>query len=150
MLHTSPVPGMASTPVYSATLSLCGDGPAVDPVVLVSPNCARNSRVSTCDVVPCTAKALKAHGAQHLVLIDSISPRRAPTAGRADEAEQMDRALSDPEVLDAARDVAARAGVPLETWIASVVPQQQSAAPGNRQAMPMIATDRDGSVRRLT
>ena len=29
----------------------------------------------------------------------------------------------DPEVLDAARDVAARAGVPLETWIASVVPQ---------------------------
>ena len=37
-----------------------------------------------------TCKALKAHGAQHLVLIDSISPRRAPTAGRADEAEQMD------------------------------------------------------------
>lgn len=39
-----------------------------------------------------TARALKAHGAQHLVLIDSISPRRAPTAGRATEAEQMDRA----------------------------------------------------------
>ncbi len=39
-----------------------------------------------------TAKALKAHGAQHMVLIDSISPRRAPTAGRADEAEQMDKA----------------------------------------------------------
>ena len=39
-----------------------------------------------------TARALKAHGAQHLVLIDSISPRRAPTAGRADEAEQMDKA----------------------------------------------------------
>jgi inosose dehydratase len=39
-----------------------------------------------------TAKALKAHGAQHLVLIDSISPRRAPTAGRASEAEQMDKA----------------------------------------------------------
>lgn len=38
-----------------------------------------------------TAKALKAHGAEHLVLIDSISPRRAPTAGRASEAEQMDR-----------------------------------------------------------
>lgn len=30
----------------------------------------------------------------------------------------------DPEVLEAARDVASRAGVPLETWIASVVPQQ--------------------------
>ncbi len=39
-----------------------------------------------------TARALKAHGAEHLVLIDSISPRRAPTAGRATEAEQMDKA----------------------------------------------------------
>ena len=39
-----------------------------------------------------TCKALVAHGAKQLVLIDSISPRRAPTAGRADEAEQMDNA----------------------------------------------------------
>jgi len=39
-----------------------------------------------------TCEALKAHGARHLVLIDSISPRRAPTAGRASEAEQMDKA----------------------------------------------------------
>ncbi|SFJ70704.1 TIM barrel protein [Jannaschia pohangensis] len=39
-----------------------------------------------------TCRALVAHGAQHLVLIDSISPRRAPTAGRATEAEQMDKA----------------------------------------------------------
>jgi len=39
-----------------------------------------------------TCRALSAHGARHLVLIDSISPRRAPTAGRADEAEQMDKA----------------------------------------------------------
>ena len=39
-----------------------------------------------------TCEALVAHGAKHLVLIDSISPRRAPTAGRADEAEQMDKA----------------------------------------------------------
>lgn len=39
-----------------------------------------------------TCKALQAHGAQHLVLIDSISPRRAPTAGRFSEAEQMDKA----------------------------------------------------------
>ena len=30
-----------------------------------------------------TCKALAAHGARHLVLIDSIAPRRAPTAGRA-------------------------------------------------------------------
>ena len=29
----------------------------------------------------------------------------------------------DPEVIEAARDVASRAGVPLEAWIASVVPQ---------------------------
>ncbi|MFK7762700.1 MAG: TIM barrel protein [Roseobacter sp.] len=36
-----------------------------------------------------TCKALKAHGAQHLVLIDSISPRRAATAGRVADAEQM-------------------------------------------------------------
>ncbi|MCJ2094128.1 hypothetical protein MKK67_16745 [Methylobacterium sp. J-072] len=39
----------------------------------------------------------------------------------------------DPEVLDAARDVAARAGVPLETWIASVVPQQQGLQGNRRQ-----------------
>jgi inosose dehydratase len=39
-----------------------------------------------------TCRALAAHGARHLVLIDSISPRRAPTAGRPREAEQMDKA----------------------------------------------------------
>lgn len=39
-----------------------------------------------------TCRALVAHGAKHLVLIDSISPRRAPTAGRANEADQMDAA----------------------------------------------------------
>ena len=39
-----------------------------------------------------TCKALQAHGAQHLVLIDAINARRAPTAGRADEAEAMDSA----------------------------------------------------------
>ena len=39
-----------------------------------------------------TCRALQAHGAEHLVLIDSISPRRAPTAGRAHAAEQMDSA----------------------------------------------------------
>ncbi len=43
-----------------------------------------------------TCKALTAHGAKHLVLIDSISPRRAPTAGRPDEAERM----SEPEWRD--------------------------------------------------
>lgn len=39
-----------------------------------------------------TCKALNAHGATRLVLIDSISERRAPTAGRVAEAEQMDTA----------------------------------------------------------
>jgi len=39
-----------------------------------------------------TIKALNAHGAKHLVLIDSISERRAPTAGRWDAAEKMDDA----------------------------------------------------------
>lgn len=36
-----------------------------------------------------TCKALSAHDAKHLVLIDSISPRRAPTAGRPEEAQSM-------------------------------------------------------------
>ncbi len=39
-----------------------------------------------------TARSLAAHGANHLVLIDSISERRAPTAGRANEAEQLSAA----------------------------------------------------------
>ena len=39
-----------------------------------------------------TCAALTAHGAQHLVLIDSISPRRAATAGQPEEAVQMDAA----------------------------------------------------------
>ncbi len=38
-----------------------------------------------------TMKALKAHGAKHLVLIDSIAPDRALTAGRPDEAPQFDK-----------------------------------------------------------
>jgi inosose dehydratase len=36
-----------------------------------------------------TCKALVAHGASHLVLIDSIADRRAPTAGRPEAAVQM-------------------------------------------------------------
>lgn len=39
-----------------------------------------------------TARSLAAHGANHLVLIDSISERRAPTAGRVQEAEQLSTA----------------------------------------------------------
>ena len=50
-----------------------------------------------------TCKSLSAHGAQHLVLIDSISPRRAPTAGLAGAAVQMD-----PEEWSAFRDRIAR------------------------------------------
>jgi inosose dehydratase len=41
------------------------------------------------DAAQRTCKALVAHEAQHLVIIDSIAPRRAATAGRAAEAEQM-------------------------------------------------------------
>jgi inosose dehydratase len=37
-----------------------------------------------------TCRALVAHGASRLVLIDSISPRRTATAGRPAEAEEMD------------------------------------------------------------
>ncbi len=44
------------------------------------------------DAAQRTCRALVAHGAEHLVLIDSISPRRAATAGRAGDAEQMDAA----------------------------------------------------------
>jgi inosose dehydratase len=36
-----------------------------------------------------TCRALTAHNAKRLVLIDSISPRRAPTAGRSAEAERL-------------------------------------------------------------
>ena len=39
-----------------------------------------------------TCKSLVAHGAKHVVLIDSISPRRANTAGRPSEAELMSKA----------------------------------------------------------
>jgi len=39
-----------------------------------------------------TCEAPAAHDAEHLVLIDAISSRRTPTAGREGEAEQMDRA----------------------------------------------------------
>ena len=44
------------------------------------------------DAAKRTCRALVSHKAKHLVLIDSISPRRAPTAGRPNEAEQMDAA----------------------------------------------------------
>ena len=44
------------------------------------------------DAATRTCKSLAAHGAKHLVLIDSISPRRASTAGRPSEAEQMVKA----------------------------------------------------------
>lgn len=41
------------------------------------------------DAAQRTCRALVAHGARHLVLIDSISPRRAATAGRWSAAEKM-------------------------------------------------------------
>jgi inosose dehydratase len=56
-----------------------------------------------------TCRALAAHHARRLVLIDSISPRRAPTAGRSDEAERLSGADRD-GLLDRIRSVA-RMGV---------------------------------------
>ena len=41
------------------------------------------------DAAKRTCRSLVSHGAKHLVLIDSISPLRAPTAGRPAEAVQM-------------------------------------------------------------
>ena len=60
--------------------------------VVFRPYHDRNAWGDVLDGTVRTCKALAAHGAQHLVLIDSISPRRAPTAGRVNEAEQMDKA----------------------------------------------------------
>lgn len=52
-----------------------------------------------------TCRALTAHGAKQLVLIDSISPRRAPTAGRGGEAERL-RGSERTGLLDRLRTVA--------------------------------------------
>ena len=52
-----------------------------------------------------TCRALTAHHARRLVLIDSISPRRAPTAGRSGEAERLTGADRD-GFLDRIRSVA--------------------------------------------
>jgi inosose dehydratase len=52
-----------------------------------------------------TCRALAAHDAKRLVLIDSISPRRAPTAGRGGEAERL-RGADREGFLDRIRAVA--------------------------------------------
>ena len=52
-----------------------------------------------------TCRALTAHGARQLVLIDSISPRRAPTAGRSGEAHRL-RGTDRMAFLDRLRSVA--------------------------------------------
>jgi inosose dehydratase len=52
-----------------------------------------------------TCRALVAHGAKQLVLIDSISPRRAPTAGRGAEAERL-KGAERTGLLTRLRDVA--------------------------------------------
>jgi inosose dehydratase len=52
-----------------------------------------------------TCRTLAAHRAKRLVLIDSISPRRAPTAGRSKEAERL-RGTDREEFLDRIRAVA--------------------------------------------
>ena len=67
-----------------------------------------------------TAKALQALGARHFVVIDSISPRRAPTAGRPGEAEKMGPAEFK-EFVGRIRDVA-KMGVEEYGLIASIHP----------------------------
>jgi inosose dehydratase len=52
-----------------------------------------------------TCRALTAHNAKRLVLIDSISPRRAPTAGRGSEAERL-QGKERAEFLDRIKSVA--------------------------------------------
>lgn len=52
----------------------------------------------------------------------------------------------DPDVIEAARDVARRAGVPLETWIASVVPNAGTAKPG--QGKPSAPRPAGGRAQR--
>ena len=67
-----------------------------------------------------TCRALSAHGARHLVLIDSISLRRAPTAGRPAEAEPM-TAAEWASFINRIRDVA-RMGAEEHGLIVSIHP----------------------------
>jgi inosose dehydratase len=60
---------------------------------------------SVWDATQRTCRALVAHKATRLVLIDSISPRRAPTAGRAAEAERL-RGSERSGLMDRLRTVA--------------------------------------------
>lgn len=57
--------------------------------VLFQPFHDPNKFESLLDKAHRTAKALRTHGAEHLVLIDSISETRAPSAGRPNEANQL-------------------------------------------------------------
>jgi inosose dehydratase len=57
------------------------------------------------DAATRTCRALTAHGAKQLVLIDSIAPRRAATAGRGHEAERL-RGSDRTGFLDRLRTVA--------------------------------------------
>jgi inosose dehydratase len=61
------------------------------------------------DAAQRTCRALTAHHARQLVLIDSISPQRAPTAGRSEEAQRL-RGADRAGFLDRIRTVA-RIGV---------------------------------------
>lgn len=60
---------------------------------------------SVLDAAQRTCRALKAHGARRLVLIDSIAATRAPTAGRSAEAPRLEGADLD-AFLDRIRTVA--------------------------------------------
>src|SRR5262245_45782889 len=75
-------PGILGPALAERDLSLVGG-------VVFRPFHDPDKRDEVKDAVLRTCRALSAHGASRIVLIDSISPRRAPTAGRSKEAERM-------------------------------------------------------------
>ncbi|NRG16082.1 TIM barrel protein [Rhizobiales bacterium] len=88
-IELGPVGFMPEDPTILAE-ALAGNGLQLIGGVVFRPFHDPGSWETVLDAIHRTGKALWAHGAQHMVLIDSISPRRAPTAGRPNEAEQMD------------------------------------------------------------
>lgn len=90
-IELGPIGFMPEDPVVLAD-ALAENGLELIGGVVFRPFHAPDAWAEVMDASMRTCKALVSHGAKHLVLIDSISPRRAPTAGRAAEAEQMDRA----------------------------------------------------------
>lgn len=75
-------PGLLGDALKSRSLALIGG-------VIFRPFHDPAMRAEVMEAARRTCAALQAHNARHLVIIDSISPQRARTAGRAEEAPQM-------------------------------------------------------------